>query len=363
MVLWVGYCIIQLEVAHVLANLAQDECDQATLTQARGAGAAGGRAGGGRRALPPPVAMALKALDEDSDLDETLKVDPLSAAEGAILGRLRQHGTDIAALRDGLERLQAPGASLQDLRQLGEDMTALQARVGMPENLLTKDVLLQAGIPVEGLEQVRNVCAAVQACENAAVDARACLSKSRPTPGAGAAQALERALTTWGDLRQLDARLRLYPTSVLANADIGMDRRRNAMTSLCAALVDKVAETQGSVQLPDKAKLELEALGLELPTASGARPSRGAGSRSPSSRGARSCSPAPVAAARQRAGLGPRNGLSSRNSSLPSSSPKSKSCWTNPIRCSLPKCRPSSTPPATTRTVRFIGLWRLTRQR
>ena len=31
MVLWVGYCIIQLKVAHVLAILAQDGCDQVIL--------------------------------------------------------------------------------------------------------------------------------------------------------------------------------------------------------------------------------------------------------------------------------------------------------------------------------------------
>ncbi|CAK0882639.1 unnamed protein product, partial [Prorocentrum cordatum] len=82
----------------------------------------------------------------DVELDETLKVDPLSAAEGAVLTRLQEHGSEIAGLRDMLQRLQSPGCSLQDVKHLVREAQRMQAGLDLPSSMLTRDSACAAAV-------------------------------------------------------------------------------------------------------------------------------------------------------------------------------------------------------------------------
>ncbi|CAE8633894.1 unnamed protein product, partial [Polarella glacialis] len=90
-------------------------------------------------------------MNLEADLDETKVVDSLSAAESVVLARIREHSDAVAGLHEALESLASGG--LPALRRLLGQAAELQARVGVPAKLLTKEVLLHAGLPVEGLEQ------------------------------------------------------------------------------------------------------------------------------------------------------------------------------------------------------------------
>lgn len=263
---------------------------------------------------------------EDVELDETLKVDRLSATEGAVLSRLKEHGEDISLLRKELAKLQSPGVTLGELRCVVEEAVRLQAALGVPANLLNKDVLLQGGVPVEALEQARSILVTLTACDDAAERSRAHLEQGNPSPPV-VLEDLEKLLAAWSDMRKLDERLRTQKLkSIASSLDLGMGNRSMTIGPLCEALLDQAVELKSALSrhimddaavgqreavdffekrlrnmcAQDWAREALDSLGIEIPSSSEARvPSAGASRlsggptipRSPS--GARSCSPSP----------------------------------------------------------------------
>lgn len=204
-------------------------------------------------------------MDEQDDLDETLKVNriggkspdvddngELSAAESAVLGRLRERSSDVEALCRQLAALRAPGVGLEELRHVVAEAMRMQAQLGIPAHLLSRGVLRRAGVPIKDLEQARSVVQAVSACEEAAERGEALLPQlDRGSATAPAAfDALERILVSWGDLARCEAELRSQQNSAASIVDLGMERQRGLTLPVCRALVERVVR-MGSMRGED----------------------------------------------------------------------------------------------------------------
>ncbi|CAE7219773.1 unnamed protein product, partial [Symbiodinium microadriaticum] len=131
------------------------------------------------------------------NLDETLTVESASLAEGALVQRLLELNDDVVALREELRRLKG-GASLTELRLFVASAAELQAKAGIPQHLLKKEALKEAGIPVEEVEEARRLLMAVTATEEAASQCRRCLAEARH---ASPASELRQLLESWENLR------------------------------------------------------------------------------------------------------------------------------------------------------------------
>eukprot|EP00439_Symbiodinium_sp_Y106_P012825 s6043_g1.t2 len=131
------------------------------------------------------------------NLDETLTVESASLAEGALVQRLLELNDDVVALREELRRLKG-GASLTELRLFVASAAELQAKAGIPQHLLKKEALKEAGIPVEEVEEARRLLMAVTATEEAASQCRRCLAEARH---ASPASELRQLLASWENLR------------------------------------------------------------------------------------------------------------------------------------------------------------------
>eukprot|EP00930_Biecheleria_cincta_P040739 TRINITY_DN27902_c0_g1_i1.p1 TRINITY_DN27902_c0_g1~~TRINITY_DN27902_c0_g1_i1.p1 ORF type:complete len:831 (-),score=175.36 TRINITY_DN27902_c0_g1_i1:74-2566(-) len=219
-------------------------------------------------------------------LDETLKVDTAAVAEDAVLARLESYREDIQLLQNELSQVQQPGSTLADLRALVESAAKLQAKSGLPDHLLTKETLKQAGVPAEELEQARRLVVAVNNCEQAALRGRQRLEQN---PQLGSAlEDLRQLLSSWEDLRKLERKVKKEELrSPFSVVDLGTERRCQSLAPLCEALLEEV-ESSGSSD--DKQQLvsfhaqswfrqALESLNIKVP----GRPNQGSASRSRSS--------------------------------------------------------------------------------
>ncbi|CAJ1387086.1 unnamed protein product [Effrenium voratum] len=128
-------------------------------------------------------------------LDETLKVDPTA---DALLKRLQDHQAELDELRTALARLRA-GAGLTELQRFAEAAAALQASAsaGIAPELLSKEILQKANVPVAEVEQARSLLLALTSCEKAQMHSRRRLAEG----GAGAAE-LKDLVGAWERLRR-----------------------------------------------------------------------------------------------------------------------------------------------------------------
>lgn len=224
--------------------------------------------------------MASRPLNEqDISLDETMEM-PSAGGTGmvaaAALEKLKAYDSEITAFREDLNRLRRPGAGVAELRRLVDEAMQLQGKMNLPPELLSRDVLLQAGIPVEELEQARSILQALSACEKASEQAR---SHLHGPCEADIVDDLAALLEESSKLRQLASRLQQQKgRSAVAEVDLAMDKRRMASSQLCEALLDKVAtatesepsntELLGKMKhfyAQDWVKQEFVALSVELP--------------------------------------------------------------------------------------------------
>lgn len=170
------------------------------------------------------------------NLDETLTVESASLAEGALVQRLLELNDDVVALREELRRLKG-GASLTELRLFVASAAELQAKAGIPQHLLKKEALKEAGIPVEEVEEARRLLMAVTATEEAASQCRRCLAEARH---ASPAFELRQLLESWENLRKAESSLKEGPQKSCLNVDLESERRLQSLRPLCEALLAEV---------------------------------------------------------------------------------------------------------------------------
>jgi hypothetical protein len=210
-------------------------------------------------------------------LDQTMEV-PAAASNGIVeeteiaLRKLKAYEAEISEFREELDRLRAPGAGLTELRRLVDGAVQLQAKMNLSPDLLSRDMLMQAGIPVEELEQARSVLQALQSCEKASEQARSHLvGRCQPSTVDDFAGFLE----AFSKLRALTSRLQQQKgRSAVAEVDVGMDKRQVTSAQLCEALLDQASAAPPNAELSAKiqkfiaqdwVKQELAILSVEVP--------------------------------------------------------------------------------------------------
>ncbi|OLP78860.1 hypothetical protein AK812_SmicGene40919 [Symbiodinium microadriaticum] len=185
------------------------------------------------------------------NLDETLTVESASLAEGALVQRLLELNDDVVALREELRRLKG-GASLTELRLFVASAAELQAKAGIPQHLLKKEALKEAGIPVEEVEEARRLLMAVTATEEAASQCRRCLAEARH---ASPASELRQLLESWENLRPqmnlVNLSTAIHRVAKIAGSDPWQQAqlRKNPslntlLNSVCTALLNVVEATE-----------------------------------------------------------------------------------------------------------------------
>jgi len=202
--------------------------------------------------------MASDAMPEvtldSSQLDETV-ADPLMAIEREVLTKLREHDVAVSALRDdiaGLQQRSASGAaSMAELRRLVKEADRVEGLLDSSTEVLSRSNIIEAGWPAPDLAQARAVLGAVDACEAATSAARDQIRAEDTTadgesPGV-LCNSLQNLLETWARLQSTEAEMRRTDLPA-SKVDLMMEGRRNAISPLCAALMDKVEGTYASLK-------------------------------------------------------------------------------------------------------------------
>jgi hypothetical protein len=211
------------------------------------------------------IAYSPVELMDGDNLDETI-ADPLSVVEREALAKLREHEAELSALRDaiaGLRQRSATGAaSMAELRRLAKEAERVEGLLDTPKEVLSRDALVEAGWPAADLAQARKVLSAVDDCEAATSAAR---DQIRTEDGDAddeepsvLCRALQNLLETWTRLQEAEAEMKTTDLPA-SKVDLMMEARANAISPLCAALMDKVEGLHTSLQ--SKAPKEGEAAG------------------------------------------------------------------------------------------------------
>lgn len=208
-------------------------------------------------------------MADKDELEETTPVDSEAVVDSVMLGKLKKHKKIITGLKEDFGRLKQPGAGLAEVKKVVERAQDLEAKLGVPLQSFSKEVLEQSGVPVQGLEQAQSVVEASSSCETALEGGRHCLQQDSPD-APSPPDAVNRILLAWAELSRLDQNLKLQkPASPLSFVDLGLEKRSWGIKPVLEALLDQAASAGAplaDILSKDYAQEALTSLGVQAPS-------------------------------------------------------------------------------------------------
>jgi len=169
------------------------------------------------------------------DLDETMKISSFDTADELLKAR----STDIAILKQDLAKLQVAGATISELRHAVSEGKRLQSELTSSGITISKETLVQAGIPIEDLEEAKQMVIAVSVVEGALEKARTQLTAQGSSPTI--LDDLKTMLKSWRQLRSI-----AEATPRRLQVDLQMSRRQTAVKPLIDALFDRAVDLKAA---------------------------------------------------------------------------------------------------------------------
>jgi len=176
---------------------------------------------------------------EDVSLDETFHMMPSGHGEPSSLDVLREHGREVAALREALAQV----ASAASMTRWVEESSKLEAKLGVHADPKVKAALVQVGWPVSEIEQASTFLAASSSMQKALVSARQ--QAEATSCGPSIIFDISRLLEAWSELWKAERQLK--QSSVLAALELGVDEYRHAARPICEQLIGKALSLKASM--------------------------------------------------------------------------------------------------------------------
>mmetsp|Transcript_8700 Transcript_8700/g.15666 ORF Transcript_8700/g.15666 Transcript_8700/m.15666 type:complete len:756 (-) Transcript_8700:31-2298(-) len=177
---------------------------------------------------------------EDLSLDETFHMMPTGHGEPSSLDVLREHGHEVAALREALTQI----SSAAGMARWVEQSSTLEAKLGMHGDPKVKAALLQARWPATEIEQANAFLAASNSMQKSLMSAR----QQAEATGCGPSIIFDisRLLEAWSQLWKCEVQLK-QSSSSLAAVELGVDEYRHAARPICEQLIDKALSLKASM--------------------------------------------------------------------------------------------------------------------